>query len=59
VVEQIHATCLTFDLSGHGRDAPNYGRRSVYDHLEDAVLAYEQLVSNPHVDRSFDHRVRE
>jgi pimeloyl-ACP methyl ester carboxylesterase len=45
--------CLTFDLSGHGLDRPNFARYSVYDHLEDVLAAYDYLVTvaTPHTER--------
>jgi pimeloyl-ACP methyl ester carboxylesterase len=41
----LDAVCLTFDLSGHGRDAANFNRYSVYDHLQDVLAAYDYLAS--------------
>jgi pimeloyl-ACP methyl ester carboxylesterase len=43
---------LTFDLSGHGRDAANFDRYSAQDHLEDVVVAYDHLASQRSVDRT-------
>jgi len=48
----LDAICLTFDLSGHGDDAANYDRYSVYDHLEDVIAAYDRLASHEAVDPS-------
>jgi pimeloyl-ACP methyl ester carboxylesterase len=41
----LSATCLTFDLSGHGSDASNYNRYSVHEHLEDVAAAFDYLAS--------------
>jgi dienelactone hydrolase len=46
----LNAVCLTFDLSGHGRDAENFDKYSVHDHLEDVVAAYDYLASQGTVD---------
>jgi pimeloyl-ACP methyl ester carboxylesterase len=43
---------MTFDLSGHGDDAANFARYSVYEHLEDTVAAYDCLASQKGVDRT-------
>jgi dienelactone hydrolase len=51
VSDHLDAVCLTFDLSGHGGDAANLAHRSVYDHLEDVIAAYDALVSNGTVGR--------
>jgi len=45
VSRSLDAVCLTFDLSGHGRDAANFDRYSVYDHLQDVLAAYDYLGS--------------
>jgi pimeloyl-ACP methyl ester carboxylesterase len=37
--------CLTFDLSGHGPDAADLQRYSVYDHLRDVVAVYDYLAA--------------
>jgi pimeloyl-ACP methyl ester carboxylesterase len=47
---ELNAICLTFDLSGHGDDAANLARYSVYEHLEDLVAAYDCLVSHRDID---------
>jgi pimeloyl-ACP methyl ester carboxylesterase len=48
----LDAICMTFDLSGHGGDAANFARYSVYDHLQDVVAAYDCLASHAAVDRT-------
>jgi pimeloyl-ACP methyl ester carboxylesterase len=50
---QLGMRCLTFDLSGHGLDSPSVAQYSVYDHLEDALAAYDYLVTAaaPHAQR--------
>jgi len=49
---ELDAICLTFNLSGHGDDADNYDRYSVYDHLEDVIAAFDYLVRHEDVDRA-------
>lgn len=46
VSSSLDAVCLTFDLSGHGRDAAKFDRYSVKDHLQDVVAAYDYLASH-------------
>jgi len=41
----LDAICFTFDLSGHGADAANFDKYSVYDHLQDVISAYDHLAS--------------
>jgi pimeloyl-ACP methyl ester carboxylesterase len=47
----LEAVCLTFDLSGHGREAADFGKYSVYDHLQDVLAACDYLASFSDVDR--------
>jgi pimeloyl-ACP methyl ester carboxylesterase len=48
--QRLDAVCLTFDLSGHGEDAPNLDRYSINDHLQDVIAGYDFLVSHQTVD---------
>jgi len=48
----LDAICMTFDLSGHGYDAPNFERYSVYDHLDDVVTAYDYLAAHDALDQT-------
>jgi pimeloyl-ACP methyl ester carboxylesterase len=48
----LDAVCLTFDLSGHGDDASNYDKYSVFDHLQDVIAAFDYLVGHKDVDRT-------
>jgi uncharacterized protein len=52
VSRKLDAISLTFDLSGHGHDAGLCSRYSVYDHLEDAISAYDCLASHDGVDQA-------
>lgn len=52
VSSALDAISLTFDLSGHGDDAPSFCRYSVYDHLEDVLAAYDYLTSHEPVDQA-------
>ena len=47
---KLNAVCLTFDLRGHGEDAPNFARYSIDDHLQDVISGYDFLVSHQTVD---------
>jgi pimeloyl-ACP methyl ester carboxylesterase len=49
VSRSLNAVCFTFDLSGHGADAANFDRYSVYDHLQDIIAAYDYLTSTDDV----------
>ena len=46
----IGATCLTFDLGGHGRSGGALGKLRPLDHLADAVNAYDELATGNGVD---------
>jgi pimeloyl-ACP methyl ester carboxylesterase len=48
--EGFGATCLTFDLSGHGGSAGSRAELSPRDHLNDCVAALDTLASRPGVD---------
>jgi len=48
----VDATCLTFDLSGHGDDASSYDKYSVFDHLQDVIAAFDYLIRHKDVDRT-------
>jgi uncharacterized protein len=52
VSRDLDATCLTFNLSGHGDDAGSYDKYSVYDHLQDVIAAFDYLIRHKDVDRS-------
>jgi uncharacterized protein len=43
--QTLGVQCLTFNLSGHGDDSANFNRYSVYQHLEDAIAAYDYLAA--------------
>ena len=47
---KLDAVCLTFDLSGHGVDAPNFAEYSIDDHFQDVISGYDFLVSRQTVD---------
>jgi pimeloyl-ACP methyl ester carboxylesterase len=44
------ATCLTFDLGGHGRSDGELGELSLADHLADVLAAFDTLAGDPRVD---------
>jgi pimeloyl-ACP methyl ester carboxylesterase len=48
--ERLGATCLTFDLSGHGESGGSRAALSVRDHLEDCREAFDRLAQEPGVD---------
>lgn len=48
----LRAVCMTFDLSGHGRDASSFNRYSIKDHLDDVIAAYDFLSSHGDLSRS-------
>jgi pimeloyl-ACP methyl ester carboxylesterase len=50
LVERLGATCLTFDLSGHGESEGVRADLSLRDHLVDVVAAYERLAAEGQVD---------
>jgi uncharacterized protein len=41
--ERLGATCLTFDLSGHGASEGSWAVLSVRDHLEDCEVSFDRL----------------
>jgi pimeloyl-ACP methyl ester carboxylesterase len=47
---KLGATCLTFDLGGHGRSGTQPEVLSARDHLLDTIAAYDALVASQHVD---------
>jgi pimeloyl-ACP methyl ester carboxylesterase len=47
----LGATCLTFDLGGHGRSEGGREDLSLRDHLDEAVAAYDALSDLGDVDR--------
>jgi dipeptidyl aminopeptidase/acylaminoacyl peptidase len=51
VVAATGATCLTFDLSGHGESAGSLHTLSEVDHERDALAAYDYLVGVGGIDR--------
>jgi uncharacterized protein len=48
--EGLGATCLTFDLSGHGESDGSRAAFTLRDHLDDSVAAFDTLVCSPEVD---------
>lgn len=42
--DQLGATCLTFDLSGHGKSEGTQATFSIRDHLHDCVAAFDTLL---------------
>jgi uncharacterized protein len=48
----LEAVCLTFNLSGHGKDIGDSGEYSVIKHLDDVIAAFDLLASHPAVDRT-------
>lgn len=48
--QRLRATCLTFDLSGHGESPGDLDRLSRVDHLGDVLAAYDRLVTTEGVD---------
>lgn len=48
--ERLGATCLTFDLSGHGESGGSRAELSLRDHLDDCRNAFDRLASEPGVD---------
>lgn len=48
--ESLGATCLTFDLSGHGASEGSPAKLSVRDHLEDCEAAFDRLGEEAAVD---------
>jgi pimeloyl-ACP methyl ester carboxylesterase len=52
--DRLGATCLTFDLGGHGSSDGDLPSLSPADHLRDVLTAYDALVGQAGVDR---HRV--
>jgi dipeptidyl aminopeptidase/acylaminoacyl peptidase len=48
----LEAVCLTFNLSGHGKDIGDSEEYSVVEHLDDVVAAFDFLASHPAVDRT-------
>ncbi len=47
---EVGATCLTFDLSGHGESGGHADSFALHDHLADAIVAYDTLAALPGVD---------
>src|SRR6266481_141024 len=45
--DDLAAICLTFDLSGHGRDAARSSSYAVSDHLDDLIAGYDHLANLP------------
>ena len=45
--DHLAAICLTFDLSGHGRDAARSPSYAVSDHLDDIIAGYDHLAKLP------------
>lgn len=43
----LAAICLTFDLSGHGRDAARLSSYAFSDHIDDVIAAYDYLAMLP------------
>lgn len=43
----LAAICLTFDLSGHGRDVARLSNYTVSDHLNDVIAGYDYLATLP------------
>ncbi len=54
VVKELRVVCLTFDFSGHGQSASAAALETLTarDHLDDLVAAYDELIRNPHVDKT-------
>jgi len=52
VTESLGATCLTFDLSGHGESEGSREQLSARDHLGDCLAAFDTLAGRPEVDPS-------
>lgn len=50
VTERLGATCLTFDLSGHGESDGDRGMLTPRDHLEDVLGAFDALLEAPGVE---------
>lgn len=50
VTERLGATCLTFDLSGHGESDGDRTTLTPRDHMEDALRAFDALVRSPGVE---------
>ena len=50
LADRLGATCLTFDLGGHGKSDGDSGALSPRDHLGDALSAYDRLVASDGVD---------
>lgn len=50
LADRLGATCLTFDLGGHGESDGDSGALSPRDHLGDALAAYDALVASDSVD---------
>lgn len=48
--DRIGATCLTFDLSGHGGSGGSLDELSLRDHLADCLAAFDALLGQPGVD---------
>ncbi|HXS33018.1 MAG TPA: alpha/beta fold hydrolase [Solirubrobacterales bacterium] len=48
--ERLGATCLTFDLSGHGGSGEPGEQFSPRDHLDDAVAAFDTLLDSGEVE---------
>jgi len=51
-VAALGATCLTFDLRGHGRSAAMHAQVNRNDNLNDVLAAYDALAGWPGVDGS-------
>lgn len=48
--ERLGATCLTFDLSGHGGSEGSIAELSLRDHLSDCIAAFDLLLRQAAVD---------
>jgi pimeloyl-ACP methyl ester carboxylesterase len=42
--DRLGATCLTFDLSGHGKSTGSRATLSIRDHLHDCIAAFDTLL---------------
>jgi cephalosporin-C deacetylase-like acetyl esterase len=49
---RLDAVCLTFNLSGHGKDIGDSEEYLVIEHLDDVIAAFDFLASHPAVDRT-------